>query len=404
MRITMLSSSYPRYEGDGTAPFIKSLAETFVYLGHDISVVAPFDKQVSSMDLHGVHMTRFRYAPFTGWHIMGHGRALISDIRLNTLSYFLAPAYAISASYQLLKIAQNQKSDYIYAHWVIPNGPPAAWVAKRLGIPLIISLHGSDIYLARKNPIFSSMARSSFKYARAVTACSPELYNSALELGAPKNNTHLIPWGVDPDLFNPDTRYYNFRKELGLKADDFVIGSLGRMVSKKGFNILIEAFKSILQNHANAKLLIGGEGPIREELLSLVHSLNIKSAVILPGRIRWDQAPAFIASLDLFVLPSVRDPKGNIDGLPTVLIEAMGVGVPIIASDIGGVNLVIKDGLNGVLVPQGNSDILYKAISGLITQPKKRERLARTAREQAESTYNWKNIVLKILSIMQEEV
>ncbi len=400
MRILFLSSSYPRFEGDGTAPFIKSIAETFAQLGHAVQVVAPYDKLVASTDPKGVNVIRFKYAPLAQWHIMGHGRALESDVKLNPFSYLLAPAYFLAATFVTLKTALIHKSEYIYAHWVIPNGIPAALISLILNIPLLISLHGSDIYVARKYRLFRMLARFAFHRAYGVTACSPDLLNAALEMGAPPENTHLVPWGVDPTLFTPEQNSRIRRKSLGLNDDHFIIGCLGRMVYKKGFNILIEAFKEIAEEFPRARLVLGGEGPIREELLALARNLGVNSKLVLPGRITWNDVPEFLACLDLFVLPSIQDSSGNADGLPTVLLEAMGAGTPVVASDVGGVSIVIRDGYNGILVPQGNSIKLAEAIMKLIKKPGLRKTLAHHARKDVELTYNWRNIVNRIISIM----
>jgi glycosyltransferase involved in cell wall biosynthesis len=401
MRITLLTSSYPRFTSDGTAPFIQSIAETLVSLGNDVSVVAPYDSLVKPMDTHGVHLYRFKYAPFSSWHIMGHARALEADVRLHPLSFLLAPSFLASAALSLLDVAKKQKSEIIYAHWVIPNGPSAAWVAKQLRLPLMISLHGSDIFVAKKNFLFRAAARWAFRQAKAVSACSPELRDGALALNAPKN-TRLVPYGVDPIKFHPDKRSDEFRDKLGLKPNELAIGTIGRMVYKKGFDGLIRAFATVLSKLPHIKLIIGGSGPLLEPLKELARSLKIETSVIFAGNIDWDFVPVFLASMDLFVLPSKKDRAGNLDGLPNVLLEAMASGVPVIASDIGGVRLAVDDNLSGRIFPSGDEHSLADQIIELLQQPGLRKTLADQARIKIEKQLNWRYIAGELLEMLQE--
>lgn len=402
MRIAMLTSSYPRFTSDGTAPFIQSIAETLVALGHDVSVVAPYDALVKPMDTHGVHLYRFKYAPFSSWHIMGHARALEADVRLNPLSFLLAPSFLASAAFNLLEVAKKQRSEIIYAHWVIPNGPSAAWVAKQLRLPLMISLHGSDIFVAKKNFLFRAAARWAFRQAKSVSACSPELRAGALDLDAPKNTTRLVPYGVDPVKFHPNQRSNEFRDQLGLKPNELAIGSIGRMVHKKGFELLIRAFAAVIHDLPHARLVIGGSGPLLAPLKELARSLRVEDAVIFTGNVAWDDVPVFLASLDLFVLPSKKDSAGNLDGLPNVLLEAMASGVAVIASDIGGVRLAVEDHVSGRIFTPGDEHGLANQIMELLQQPDLRETLAAQARTKVEKQLNWQYIVGELLAMLQE--
>src|SRR3989337_1119584 len=121
MRIAILTSSYPRFIGDGTAPFVKSIAEAMVKSGHVIEVVAPFDPEVRASDKMGIKIHRFRYSFCNKLHIMGHGRALEADVRLQPLAILLLPFFLLSAFVTLWRVTGNQKSEVIHVHWVLPN-------------------------------------------------------------------------------------------------------------------------------------------------------------------------------------------------------------------------------------------------------------------------------------------
>ncbi|MGE5124584.1 MAG: glycosyltransferase [Acidobacteriaceae bacterium] len=401
MRIAVLTSSYPRFQGDGTAPFVRSIAEALVRSGHQLDVVAPDDAEVKASQPASVPVHRFKYWPFEKQQIMGHGRALEADVHLKPLTYLLLPFYLMAASIALWRVTGRQKSELIHVHWVLPNGPVAALVARFRRIPYIVSLHGSDIFMAGKNRWFSGVARWVFTQAKAVTACSQELKDRASALGAPAG-TELIAWGADPDIFKPASDRQALRQKLGW-GDELIITALGRLVYKKGFDILLKAIPSISGKSPRLKVIIGGDGPILPELKELAVSSNISDAVHFSGRVPWNDVPDLLAATDIFVLPSIRDESGNLDGLPTVLLEAMGCGCAVIASNIGGVPLVIRDHENGLLFSPGSQQELTKALEILIDRPALRKQLGYAARTSVVDSYNWTKVAQQLENLFAQE-
>jgi glycosyltransferase involved in cell wall biosynthesis len=300
-----------------------------------------------------------------------------------------------------LRVTKQQKSQVIYVHWVLPNGLVAAWVAAIRKIPFVISIHGSDIYMAERNWLFRKMVRSIFRRASAVTACSPELRQAAIILGAPEN-TLLLAWGADPVLFHPTLHLLENRRTFGWNQSELVVAALGRMVYKKGFNILITALPEVVSHYPRVRVVFGGDGPLREELIYEADRLSVSNKVSFLGRIPWDHVQEFLASSDIFVLPSVKDTYGNMDGLPTVLLEAMSCGVPVIASDIGGVSMVVEHGRTGLLVPPGDAHALANAIATLAEDPAKRQAIGQAARRAIEEQFNWNNVVLRLVDVLEQ--
>ena len=403
MRIAVITSSYPRYQGDSTAPFVKSICEHLVKAGHQVEVLAPYDPATEPMETNGVGLHRYKYIWPDHLHIMGHARSLKNDTQLRPLSLFLLPFFLLSAFWNLLQITNTQKSQIIYAHWVIPNGLVAAWVSKALKIPFIISLHGSDMYIAQKNPVFSACARWIFRQASFITACSPELLQGAMKLGAVKK-TLLLAWGADPSVFSPERREVPKSSVQTSRKQPLVIGTLGRMVQKKGFLNLLDATPAILEASPGIMLIMGGDGVLKKELELRASRLGISQNVSFPGSILWNEVPGFLARTDIFVLPSIKDSSGNLDGLPTVLLEAMSSGCAIIASNIGGVSLVIEDGKNGLLVPPGDIGALTRSILNLAEDKQKRDFLRQSARLSVIERYNWVEVTRQISGILESAV
>jgi glycosyltransferase involved in cell wall biosynthesis len=391
MRIAVIASSYPRFEGDGTAPFVKSISESLHKIGNEVEVVAPYDPLVDENTPNLVKVHRFKYTLRKNSHIMGHARALDSDIKLKKSVYLLLPFFILFSFIKLLRVTKNQKSQIIHAHWVIPNGLTALIVSKIRKIPLVISLHGSDIFIAKSKWYFRIVAKTIFKNTSFVSACSEDLLFNAKDLGAP-DNIKIIPWGADPQKFskikNLKNQKFNFRDN----ESQTILLCLGRLVHKKGFSNLIKAMPNLLENNTNIKLVIGGDGPLRENLEELAKACEVKNSVYFFGKVNWNEVVLFLNSGDVFIQPSIKDEYGNMDGLPTVILEAMACGLPIIASNLGGISLVVKDCVNGKLVIPDNVDDLSRTINSMIIESDKLKVMGENSRKLVEDELNWVNV------------
>lgn len=400
MRLTVVASSYPRYAGDVAAPFVQSICEHLAQLGHTVEVVAPYDQLVRPTTA-TIKVHRYRYAPLDGWHIMGHARSLAGDMRFRGSVFLLLPFFFLIGFLRTLWVAYRQHTDLIYAHWVLPGGLVGACVAAVLRVPLAISLHGSDVFVARRNALLGRVAGWVFRRASVITACSPELAEAALELGAAPERLHLMAWGADPNRFRPEIIPMT-RTELGASEGDVLLIALGRLVPKKGFTTLVRCLPDLIAIEPRVRLVIGGEGPQRHELHHLASSLGVSDRLSLPGQISWDRVPEFLAAGDIFVLPSVRDSAGNLDGLPTVLLEAMATGLPVVASNIGGVPLVIEDGVNGLICPAGDTLALSQALGRLLNTDA--SQLGQAARRSVVEHFNWTVVAQRLSDLFTEAV
>lgn len=391
MRICMVTSSYPKYEGDVTAPFIESIGASVVALGNEVHLLAPYHPEVRRQPVEkGINLHFFKYSPFRNLNIWGYAEALEADVRVKGAIYPLTPLVFISAFWALWRLTGRLKFDVMHAHWVVPNGPVAAVVARLRRLPLVVSMHGSDVFVAEQSKLVASVARWVYGRASAITAPSDDLLQRAIAIGAPASRCHLVPYGVDPGKF---TRIEGagplLKKDLGLPPDSLVVFAVGRMVYKKGFEYLIRAVPAILREHPNAKIVIAGDGDLQPRLESLVKQLGVEKSVIMPGRVERDRIPLYFSGCDLFVLPSVVDQQGNVDGLPNTLLEAMASARPVVATSVAGIPHVVKDGDNGLLVPEKQPGELSSAINLLLDAPELRVQYGEAGRRRVENELNW---------------
>ena len=387
----MVTSSYPKYEGDVTAPFVESIATSVAAAGHEVHVLAPYHPELRHAPLEkGVQLHFFKYSPFRHLNIWGYAESLEADVRVKGAIYPLTPVVFASSLWALWRLTGKIKFDVMHAHWVVPNGPVAAIVARLRRLPLIISMHGSDVFIAEQSKAISSVARWCFRLASAITAPSEDLCMRAARLGAPAGRCHVVPYGVDPGTF---TRIENagplLHKELGLPTESPIIFAVGRMVYKKGFEYLVRAVPAILREHPEARVVLAGGGDLEDRLKSLVRQLGVEKSVIMPGWVSRDKMPLYFSGCDLFVLPSVVDQQGNVDGLPNTLLEAMASARPVVATNVAGIPLAVKDGDNGLLVPQKQPGELSSAINLLLDAPQLRHQYGEASRLRVERELNW---------------
>jgi glycosyltransferase involved in cell wall biosynthesis len=416
----MLTSSYPKYPGETTAPFIEEIAAGLVRRGHTIHVVAPFHRDVRRAPVErGVHLHFFRYSPVRALNVWGYAESLQADIGLKGAVLAAAPLALGAGMLEMLRVTQDkgQKTedqqydtnrngegsfglwssvfgqssfDLIHAHWVLPNGPTAALVARLRRLPLVISLHGSDVYLSERAAPLSLAAAAPFRGAAMVTACSGDLRDRALRLGARAGGVEVIPYGVDPAAFQPDPAAGPIvRAELGLAPNTPLVATVSRLVYKKGLTYLLDAWPRILERCPRAVLAIGGYGDLRDELERRAHDLGVAASVRFPGQLERARAAQYVGAADVYVVPSIRDQKGNVDGLPNALLEGMAAARPIVASRVAGIPDVIADGVHGLLVPERDPAALANAIGRLLADRPLADRLGAAARRRVLEELTW---------------
>jgi glycosyltransferase involved in cell wall biosynthesis len=200
----------------------------------------------------------------------------------------------------------------------------------------------------------------------------------------------VLPYGVDPQAFCPRPEARDaVRAELGLGEGQPLVLALGRLVYKKGFGVLLDAWPAVLRRHPAARLAIVGDGDLRDELAAQANALGVADSVIFTGQLPRTRTSSYLASADVFVVPSVRDQSGNVDGLPNTLLEGMGSARPIVATRLAGIPQVIDDGTHGLLVPERDAASLADAITRLLNDGALAARLGANARRRIERELTW---------------
>ena len=400
MDLLFLTQTYPRFSDDTSGPFIRDLAKGLVALGDRVTVLTPHAEGVrESWDEDGVEARSFRYAP-EKWELLGYSRSLSADEKIRLGAGFVTPLYLAAARRALRKLLRSRPFDLLHAHWVVPNALVAAPLAQQ--VPMAVGLHGSDVFMAEK-PVVSWAVGRALRKASLLTGCSPELVERVCNLGFDTERSHVIPYGVDTGTFEPGEDTW-WREELGIPSEAPVLLSVGRMVTKKGYHVLLEVLAELLSRHPEAHLVLGGTGDRLEEFRDRAGGMPSESAhrVHFPGVVMRDALPGLYRASDVFVLPAVHDRKGNVDGLPNVILEAMATGLPVIASGISGIPLAIEPEVNGLLVPEQRPQPLLEAMDRLLADPALRRRMGEAARTKARGELTWSAVAARYHAAYEE--
>jgi glycosyltransferase involved in cell wall biosynthesis len=401
VRILAVTTSFPKFEGDTTAPFIESITRELASRGHELTVVLPARSDLNPAAIDRVRFRPYRYAPSRALEVFGYAEALRADVALRGATKAVLPLAVLSGLRALRRELRDRKYDVVHAHWVVPSGTMAALALAANGPPLVVSLHGSDVFLSEKSGLARLGAQKAFRRASAVTACSRDLAERGLALGA-GSPPEVIPYGVASDLFRADMEGgRELRRELALPPAAFVLFAAGRLVHKKGFEYLLEAAGELRRREQPVELVIAGRGDLEAELAQRARALGISSHVKLAGNVERSALPRYFAMADAVVVPSVRDAAGNVDGLPNVLLEAMASAKAIVASNVAGIPEALRAGEDGILVPEKDPAGIADAVEELMRSDELRRRLGRAARKRVEEDLSWKHAGEKFESVLR---
>jgi glycosyltransferase involved in cell wall biosynthesis len=386
--VVMVTTSYPRFPGDSVGTFMEPIAKRVAARGHEVHIVAPWHPRLTRGKVEdGVFFHFFKYAPVPALNVFGYAAGLRADVQLKGAAWMAAPLAMTAGWFTAMRVAQKKRATVMHGHWVVPGGAIAA--AARPALPLVVSLHGSDVFVAERTAVARMAARRVFRRAGFVTACSQDLAERAVALGASADRLEVVPYGVDVSRFKPVPGAREAaRTRLGLPASAPLFFAAGRLVRKKGFEYLIDALP-LIEGTSPAHLAIAGDGDLAEELRARARDAGVGDRVHFLGDLPQDAVGAWFAAADAAVVPSVRDDSGNVDGLPNTVLEALASGTPLVSTSAGGIASVIEHGHTGVIVPERDPRALAAALGGLARDPEQRARLGAAGRALVEAHFGW---------------
>ena len=282
-------------------------------------------------------------------------------------------------------------ADVVHAHGY--KADIYAYLAlRRASIPLVSTCHtwyDNDLFVILYGAVDRLVLR---RYARVV-AVSDEVKQRLLKAGVREGKIRMVVNGID---LRPFDKAHRVAGEEWARSGAPILGLIGRLAREKGADIFLRAAARVLMEVPSARFVVVGAGPDRDKLELLVNELGIREAVSMLGQ--RDDMPSVYASLDVMVSSSRQE------GLPMAILEGMASGLPLVATAVGDVPTVVRDGETGVLVPSEDVDALAAGIVGLLRDRARREQLGAAARRLIEEEFSAERMMADYLRVYEEAI
>ena len=386
MKISYFTTRFPyknkvvdeNYSVRGAGVVADNLASVLAQMGHEISIFTASANSKTTTERYGnIRIYRYR-----------------TNFRVASGRF----------SFGLLKNPAKYPTSLVHVHVTIPMGDIAGLqYAKKKKVPLVVTYHG-DLqenmggFIRRMSVYFYNKFLLDKVLSHADVIISPSEYyiNESRFLGKYRDKIVVIPNGIKIDEFDIDYSKEECRKKLGLPLDGKILLFLGTLSPHKGPDILLRAMPKILKSIPDVKLVFVGSGEIRKKLERMCKKIGIEKNVKFTGFVGDILKKAlYYKSADVFVLPSFLEIFGIVN------LEAMACSVPIVASKVGGIPDVVKDGENGLLVPPKDSEALADAIIYLLENEDIREKMGKNGRTKVEN-YSWDKMAEETEKIYEE--
>ena len=319
-------------------------------------------------DKDGLHQTWQQQAQFPIHNLQAYkpGAGILQNVLL-----FLRALLA------LWRLMRRERFDVVETFTPDSNlvGLPVAWLAR---IPVRVATHRGLIenFPGWRQALHTWMVNSSI--VDVLVPVSEAMGERSRLDGIHPGKMHVIPNGVTPlDVDSVDRE--QVRKQLNLRKGDLFLLSVGRLAFQKGHDVLIDAIPLLIQHHPHLTVNICGDGPQQSSLRAQIERLGLSDHGKLLGT--WSNVAPLLAISDIFILPS------RSEGLSRALLEAMAASLPVVATNIRGVDDVVVDGVHGVLVPSENADELARALIYMVDHPDLRKKMGAAARELIMNSY-----------------
>jgi glycosyltransferase involved in cell wall biosynthesis len=384
MRIGVLTTSYPRFEGDPAGVFVRGFARALAARGHSLDVLAP---EPAEPTRHGpprdagVAISFIPYLRPRAWQRTFYGAGVPDNVKHDPRSWLGLAPFCVSVARATR--ARMRGWDAVVSHWALPSAIVAGPL--RGGRPHLAVLHSADVHLMERLPGRRRLACAVERGASSMWFSSEALRAGFLTMlpGDRREDvasrTCVSAMGIEPPPAPRESRQ-SVRRELDLRG--FTVLTMSRLVAIKGLDVAIDA----LAGTAGMELVIAGEGPERARLAH--RAQRRRAPVRFVGALRGEEKARWLRAADAFAMPSRPLSSGRTEGAPTSLLEAMASGLPVVASDTGGIGELVTHARSGLLVAPEAPEPLRGALERLAADRWLRHRLGRSGRAVAQR-YRW---------------
>jgi glycosyltransferase involved in cell wall biosynthesis len=384
MKVLFLTHSFPRNPGDAPGSFVLRLATALRKEGVDTSVVAPAAPGLEHHDrIDDVPVERFRYAP-RKYETLAYGGNMATQVQASWSAKVTMLGFLGAEFRSAVQARRDFEPDVIHAHWWFPNGLVGTWLAKMANKPLVTTLHGTDVRLARTVAFSRPGFRHVMTHSAAVTAVSHYLAAEAQQVVS--GPTPIVaPMPVATELFSPG----------GERKRDRIL-FVGRLNKQKGIELLLHALSRIPDS--SLRLDVVGDGDDRAKLGELATALGIGDRVQWHGALPQTRLAEFYRTAAALVVPSVGE------GLGLVAVEAQLCETPVIAFDSGGIPDIVQHDRTGVLVGEVDAGALAAALVSLLERDDRGAALGAAGRLHALATFAPESVARRYADIYRSAI
>jgi glycosyltransferase involved in cell wall biosynthesis len=393
LKILIVAHGFPRREGDLAGSFLLALARGQQALGHDVMAVVPHDAGLPMEDVvDGVPVRRYRYGRDAAETLAYRGTMADQVLRswsgrVRLMSFLRAQRRGVSEAVRAFS------PDIVHVHWWFPGGF-AVWPWLPGRVPYVLTSHGTDLFLVDRIPLARVIAGPIFRRASETTVISTPLVERAAALGVDRARITVVPMPIDSAAA---TAANGARDPSRVDGNELLF--VGRLVERKGAEFAIRALAELVRSGRPTWLAVVGDGPEREALGVLAKSLGVGGRVEFKGALPSAMVRAHYERASVLLMPAITDWKGEQEGFGMVIVEAMAYGVPVVATRSGGITDIIRDGENGLLVPEADGHALAGAVGRLLDDPALAKRLGEAGRQEVRERFSPDGIAARFDSV-----
>jgi glycosyltransferase involved in cell wall biosynthesis len=385
MKVLFLTHSFPRFEGDVAGNFILRLASALGTQGITVRVVAPASAGAAdNAQLDGTSVDRFHYAP-RKYETLAYVGNMAEQVRDSWSARFTMLGFLGAEFRQSVLARRDVQPDLVHAHWWFPSGLVGTWLHKLSHTPLVTTLHGTDVRIARTVAMSRPAFRHVLQNSAATTAVSRWLANEAESLVSSKKPPVVAPMPVAVELFSPNGG--------SRKADSLLF--VGRLTKQKGLDLLLQALSKLPRAMT---LDVIGDGPEGIALRAMAGELGVASRVRWHGSQPQSALPEYYRTATALIVPSADE------GLGLVAVEAQLCETPVVAFESGGIPDVVQHERTGFLVSSRSPDALAGAISAVLAMPDRGKSLGVAGRMHALATFAPESVARKYADIYRAAI
>ncbi len=303
---------------------------------------------------------------------------------------------------QVVALARAHRAEVIVLGACWPLGELAPALTRELDVPVVALSHGLEAGLPGVG--LGVLVRRATRGLAAMTTIS-DFTESRLAPHVRADRLERVPPGVDVDRFHPGVDGRALREAWDIPADAMLVGTVSRLVRRKGQDHLVEVWPEVRRRHPEAWLVLVGEGPLAETLDRAIGLQGPQAQIRRVGRVGWDLLPACYAALDVFAMPCRTRLAGtDVEGLGIVYLEAQATGVPAIAGRSGGAPETVRDGQTGSVVDGDDRDTIVAAVDHWLADEGARRAAGRAGRRWVTSRWSWPAIAERFAGLLDEVV